>query len=133
MPPISPTGDPRPGKEGGFTLVEVLVALSILAMVGLALVAFQSFQAAGTVRLKAEALAEIEADNRAIDLLLQPAAPAGPTSGTNANGGVPLTFEIVPGPSPLPDGFPGLVTFDIRVRATADGPVMARRQIVRPR
>lgn len=133
MPPTSPTGEPATSHEQGFTLVEVLVALSILAMVGLALVAFQSFQANGTVRLKAETLAQIEADNRAIDLLLQPAAPTGPTSGVNANGGLPLAHEITPGPSPLPDAFPALVTVDVRVRAEGGGAVLASRRIVRTR
>jgi general secretion pathway protein I len=112
--------------------VEVLVALAILGLAGLALVSFQTFQAAGTLRLTAATLARIEADNQAIAALLAPNAPA-PGTGQSLNGGVPLTWRLATGPSPDPDLFPDLVTIDIAISTTEDAPPLATRRIVRPR
>lgn len=144
MPPTSATGNPqalpgarpasgRSGGAEGFTLVEVLVALSLVALAGLALVEFQNVQVRGATTLTATTLARIEADNQAIRLLLAPAAPAGTATGESVNGGIPFRFEAVAGPSPAPESFPELVTLDIRVLAASGGPVLARRQVVRPR
>ncbi|MFN7174238.1 MAG: type II secretion system protein [Thermaurantiacus tibetensis] len=143
MPPTSATGSPqaptgpRPGPRragtAGFTLVEVLVALSLVAVAGLALVEFQGIQLRSASALTATTLARIEADNQAIRLLLAPAAPAGPTASPSVNGGIPFRVETVPGPSPSPEAFPGLVTLDIRVSPAEGGPVLARREVIRPR
>ncbi|WP_448585950.1 type II secretion system protein [Thermaurantiacus sp.] len=123
----------RGGREAGFTLVEVLVALVLLALVGITLAEFQTMQASGTVRLQRLSLARIEADNRAIAWLLAAAAPTGPVRGETVNGGLPFRWEVTPGPSPDPEAFPELVTVTIAVRAEADGPVLAQREILRPR
>lgn len=146
MPPTSATGSPRhwhrkrgsapPGPRRGtrgFTLVEVLVALSLVALAGLALVELQSLQVRSSAALTAATLARIEADNQAIRFLLAPAAPAGTVSGETVNGGVPLRWQATAGPSPLPERFPDLVTLDIRVSAASGGAPLATRQIVRPR
>jgi general secretion pathway protein I len=110
----------------------VLVALAILGMAGLALLSFQTFQAAGTLRLTAATLARIEADNQAIAALLAPSAPpAG--SGQTMNGGIPLHWRVSTAPSPDPEAFPDLVAIDIAIAPSADGPAIATRRIVRPR
>ncbi len=120
------------GAEG-FTLVEVLVAMSLVALAGLALIELQSLQVRSATALTAATLARIEADNQAIRLLLAPAAPSGTVAGESVNGGVPLRWEASAGPSPAPEAFPDLVTLDIRVTAAAGGAPLASRQIVRPR
>ncbi|MFQ3594727.1 MAG: type II secretion system minor pseudopilin GspI [Sphingomonadaceae bacterium] len=143
MPPTSATGR-RAAQTGrraaltgrraarGFTLVEVLVALSLLAIVGLTLVEFQSLQLRNSAALTASSLARLEADNQAIAILLAPNAPAGSLRGSSLNGGVPLVWEAETRGSPSPDAFPNLVTISVRVRASEGGPVLAAREIVRP-
>jgi hypothetical protein len=88
-------------------------------------------QARTTARLTALGLARIEADNRAIELLLRANAPAAAESGMTSNGGLPMRFEIRPGPSPDPVRFPGLVRFDIRILGADGGRPLAERQVVR--
>ncbi|MCS6987419.1 MAG: type II secretion system protein GspI [Sphingomonadaceae bacterium] len=123
-----------PDPEAGFTLVEVLVALALVALVGLALVGVQTGQAASALRLKAHQLAAIEADNQAVELLLAPSVPAARLIRPARNGGADFLVETVPGPSPDPERFPRLATVEVRVRAAeGDGPVLARRVLVRPR
>jgi type II secretion system protein I len=120
-------------REAGFALVEMLVAMLLLSLVGLTLVRFQSFQLAGTAGLAAAAAARLEADNRAIDVLAAPFAPAAPESGTSLNAGREWAWTATPGASPDPELMPDLVRVTVTVRASADGPVLATRELVRPR
>jgi type II secretion system protein I len=132
-PPTLVTG--RPGETGsaGFTLVEVLVALVLLALVGITLAEFQTMQAGGALRLQAGSLARIEADNRAIETMLAGSAPGGQLSGETVNGGMAFRWEATPGPSPDAERFPDLVTVTIAIRPAEGGPALATREIVRPR
>jgi type II secretion system protein I len=125
----------RPGLAGeqGFALVEMLVAMVLLSLVGLTLARFQTFQLAGTASIAAASAARLEADNLAIDVLAAPAAPAAEASGTSFNAGREWAWTITPGPSPEPELMPDMVTVGISIRATPNGPVVAARQVMRPR
>jgi type II secretion system protein I len=124
----------RPGRrDAGFALVEMLVAMVLLSLVGLTLARFQTFQLAGTASVAAASAARLEADNRAIDVLAMPAAPTGEESGTSFNAGREWAWTVTPGPSPEPELMPDMVTVRISIRATPGGPVLAARQVMRPR
>ncbi|QMW21742.1 type II secretion system minor pseudopilin GspI [Sandaracinobacteroides saxicola] len=114
-------------RANGFTLVEMLVALSLLAVVGLALANFQTLQLRGSSRIADAALASIEADNRAADLLLARTAPAvGEMRGTVVQAGRTLAWRVVTGAGPS-----GLLRSDVVVAA---GSVpLARRTVLRAR
>lgn len=119
--------------EQGFALVEMLVAMVLLSLVGLTLARFQSFQLAGAAGLAAASAARLEADNRAIDVLAAPLAPTGEESGTSVNAGREWAWTVTPGPSPQPDLMPDMVTVTISIRTAPGGPVVAARQVMRPR
>jgi general secretion pathway protein I len=78
----------RPHGESGFTLLEMLVALSVLSIAVLALVnlAGESLRNQGVI--DARAFANVVAENRAVEALtsLQPPEP-GETKGTEAAAG----------------------------------------------
>lgn len=131
---MRPRAHPRASRhDAGFALVEMLVAMVLLSLVGLTLARFQSFQLAGTAGIAAAAAARLEADNRAIDVLAAPAAPAAEESGTSFNAGREWAWTLSPGPSPNPELMPDMVTVGVSIRATPGGPVLAARQVMRPR
>ncbi len=122
----------RQHGEQGFTLVEMLVALLLMSLVGLTLAQFQTFQLGSTRQLAGTTAARLEADNRAIDLLVAPGAPVGVLTGVSQNVGSTWYWSATPMGSPDPVALPQLVRIDIIVSATPGGPAMASRQIVRP-
>jgi general secretion pathway protein I len=74
--------------EGGFTLIEVLVALSIFSLAVLALmnVAGENTRAAAAVATRM--LAQVVAENRGVEALVTPGPlPVGQTEGAEAAGG----------------------------------------------
>ncbi len=119
------------GREAGFTLVEMLVAMLLLALAGVALLVFQSGQLAGAARLSLAALARLEADNLAVDLLVGQSAPVEPVSGTTRNGGQTLYWRVTPAPPPDPR-LATLVMLRIEVAAAENGAPLARRTVLRP-
>jgi len=121
----------RPSDQG-FTLIEMLVALLVISLVGLALAQFQTLQLSSTSRLSAAAAARLEADNLAIDALVAEKAPTGPITGTSQNLGRNWYYSITPSSAPDPATFPGLVSLTITLSLAPDGPPLAVRQIVRP-
>ena len=75
-------------REGGFTLVEMLVALAIFSLAALALLRLEGATVASTARLQDQAMAQIVARNLAVEVITDPVAPAfGSESGEAANGG----------------------------------------------
>lgn len=120
------------GGEAGFTLVEMLVAMALLALVGLTLVRFQTFQLAGTGQLSTIALARLEADNRAVEMATLPEAPAGTMSGDSVNGGVP--FRWTAQSSTLPPGtmLADLVRVEVTVTLADSEEPLATRSLLRP-
>ena len=117
----------------GFTLVEVLVALLLLGLVGLTLLRFQTLQINAAGRLGLAAVARLEADNRAVDLLAASDVPEGELQGVSHNAGRQWYWRAVPGPSPDPQNMPDLATLTISVATAADQPPIAVRQILKRR
>lgn len=100
------------GRAKGFTLLEMLVALSILSLAALALVRLDAFTARSSAALADKTLAQITADNHAITLLTDPSPPTiGSHSSSVTNGG--KAWRIVTRIAPTAD--PSLLRIDIRV------------------
>ena len=74
--------------EQGFTLIEMLVALSILGLAAMALLKLTGATAMTGAALEEQALAQIVARNIAVETLSDPAPPAlGETAGDLVNAG----------------------------------------------
>lgn len=72
----------------GFTLLEMLVALSVLSLAALALIRLDAFAVRSASDLGGRSIARIVASNAAVDVLSAPAAPAiGTATATVTNGG----------------------------------------------
>jgi general secretion pathway protein I len=76
------------GSTDGFTLLEMLVALTIFSIAGLALVRLQAVSARTSVDLRARTITQIVARNLMIERLTDPAAPSlGVSQGSSENAG----------------------------------------------
>jgi general secretion pathway protein I len=74
--------------EGGFTLLEMLVALAIFSLAALALVRLQAVSARTSADLRVRTMAQIVARNLMIERLTDPRAPAlGASNGAMENAG----------------------------------------------
>ena len=77
-----------PRADSGFTLIEMLVALSVFSLAALAMVNLQAFSVRTTATLSDSALAWQVAQNLAVERLSDPRAPAvGTEQGELENGG----------------------------------------------
>lgn len=108
------------GERGGFTLLELLVALAIFALAAAALLGLSAENTRLSQHLQTRALAGIVAQNLAVEAAVAPAPlPAG--EGTVALAG--QTWAWTRATAPTDD--PGLMRIDIRVAAPDAGPEAA--------
>lgn len=78
----------RSGREAGFTLIEMMVALAIFSLAALALLRLQGGTLKSTSRLQSSIVAGIVARNIVVEAITDATAPAfGRTSGSEANAG----------------------------------------------
>lgn len=118
----------RPSGERGFTLLEMLVALAIFSLAGLALVRLQAVSVRTAGDLDARILAQITARNLAYETLTDPnPPPRGETAGEIVNGG--RTFAWTRVVAPADD--PRILTVTVRIAGGA-GQSPAVISIARP-
>jgi general secretion pathway protein I len=78
----------RRSAENGFTLIEMMVALAIFSLAALALVKLQGATVRNTATVDTKAMAQIVANNIAVETLTDPSPPTiGKAEGQEANGG----------------------------------------------
>lgn len=76
-------------SERGFTLIEMLVALSVFSLAALALVRLQAYTTRNAAELELRVVAHAVVRNRAVEILTDPRPPAlGQTGGEVENGGL---------------------------------------------
>lgn len=117
----------HPGRERGFTLIEVLVALAIFSLAALALLRLQGSALSTTARLDERAMADIVAQNLAIEVMVAVTPPPyGAATGDVDNAG--RRWRWTQNVERSPD--PRLQRIEIRV-AGPDGGTAATRTVVR--
>lgn len=117
--------------EAGFTLLEMLVAMSVLSIAALALVRLDAFALSSAANLADGGMAAIVANNAATDLLTDPAAPAiGTGTDSVTNGG--KAWRVQRNVAATAD--PALLRIDILVTgaSAAGGNGRAALTIIRP-
>ncbi len=91
------------GGEGGFTLIEMLVALAIFSLAALALLRLGGATAANSARLTDQALAQVVARNLSVEVLTDPQPPTlGTQTGVITNAGRQWRWTRVVARSPEP-------------------------------
>ncbi|MEP2101623.1 MAG: type II secretion system minor pseudopilin GspI [Parasphingorhabdus sp.] len=79
--------------ESGFTLIEMLVALSVFSLAALALIRLQGYTARNAAELELRVVAQSVVRNRAVEILTDPRPPSlGESSGEEQNGGLSWTW-----------------------------------------
>ena len=83
-----------PAREGGFTLIELMVALAVFAIAALTLLRLEGASISRTADLDQRLLREVVAQNLAAEWLTDPAPPTlGDTNGQTVNLGRQFAFS----------------------------------------
>ena len=115
-------------REGGFTLIEILVALAVFSLAALALIRLETASVRGAAVLDRTMLAGMVARNVALDALTDARSPvAGTSDGVEPNGGQEWRWTR----QVTPTGDSRIVRVDVAVRG-ATGQVLGRATMVRP-
>jgi general secretion pathway protein I len=118
----------RTPAKAGFTLVEVLVALFVMATAGTALVALRAQTIQATARLETHALAQMLADNLAGEVWLRRDGVADSEAGSQIfvrrEWEWQITYEATPQPR--------LRRVTITVRSANSPRIVARRELIKP-
>lgn len=79
--------------ERGFTLIEMLVALSVFSIAALALIRLQAYTTRNAAELELRVVAQSVVRNRAVEILTDPRPPSlGDSDGEEENGGLSWTW-----------------------------------------
>ncbi len=114
--------------SGGFSLLELIVALAIFAMAAVGLLNLSGESTRTAVVLEERALAAVVAENQAIEATLAPAAAIGaPAHGQVVLGGRSWEWQR----QSTPAGAAGLLQIQVRVRAAGQAQEVASLTILR--
>lgn len=119
---------PGTGGQGGFTLVEVMVALAVFSLAALALIRLEGATIRSTALLSDTTIAQMVARNIAIDAVTAPGAPAlGRSAGVEQNGGRAWRWTR----NVSPTGDARILRIDVAVADPA-GRALGRLTMIRP-
>ena len=111
-------------RSGGFSLIEVMVALAIFAMAAVALVRLSGLSLTGAVHLADRQYAAAVARNQTLEAMLSPTAPAADQGRERAGQrDWPWQRRVAPGP------VPGTQVVTVEVRGDA-GQIVATDQLL---
>ena len=121
-------GAPPRSRDGGFTLIEMMVALAVFSLAALALIRLEGATLRSTGILDETLTAQMVARNVAVEALTDAQPPAtGAASGSESNGGRAWTWTR----RVTPLGDAGALRIDIAVAPDAGRPI-AQLMVVRP-
>ncbi|MFW3173581.1 type II secretion system protein GspI [Xanthomonas phaseoli] len=114
--------------SGGFSLLELIVALAIFAMAAVGLLNLSGESTRTAVVLEERALAAVVAENQAIEATLAPAAAIGaPAHGQVVLGGRSWEWQR----QSTPAGATGLLQIQVRVRPAGQAQEVASLTVLR--